>query len=283
MFFYPTIDKFLFWSVNLLPNFLIWSGIASKEAIFIPFAICVCAVSARIVLSPYKILHLTQTIPLLAIFTIMFILRPQFTIAYAFLFFGSLLWRCSKGSLSHFLRYNRYSKSLVLLLSVILVFFIPLTTWLILQSMPEYTSTLMSVSQGYFLSEAANTNRYDIEWVTAGDYLRNMSWGIPQSIIGFNFTEAITKWQYFFSFLDGLFSFYLLFMCAYSPFRKLIHMHKALYVFIFIPSLVSVILILYPFGIFNPGSAIRYKQCITPLLYFYPLYLSSVITMQKKS
>ena len=27
--FYPFIDKFLFWSVNLLPHFLIWSGIAS--------------------------------------------------------------------------------------------------------------------------------------------------------------------------------------------------------------------------------------------------------------
>ena len=76
--FYPFIDKFLFWSVNLLPHFLIWSGIASKEALYIPLAICVCAYSVNIFISPYKKLCLESPYSSI-LFACMFILRPQFT------------------------------------------------------------------------------------------------------------------------------------------------------------------------------------------------------------
>ncbi len=283
LYFYPFINRFLFWSVNALPHFLIWSGIASKEAIYIPLAIYVCARCAHIVTSPHKKYSFRDSILLLAAFIPMCILRPQFTLIYLFLFLGSLFWSYFKGSLSSLLSINKYSTGLIVTLSLILSLSIPLSSWLFLQGLPEYSSSLMSISRGYFLSEAANTNRYHIAWSNADDFLSNMSWGIPQAIIGFTLNEALTKLQYFLSFIEGLFSLCLVFVCAYSPFRRLKPAHKSLYILIFIPSLISIVLILYPFGIFNPGSAIRYKQSITPLLYFYPLFLASAITMQKSN
>jgi hypothetical protein len=33
------------------------------------------------------------------------------------------------------------------------------------------------------------------------------------------------------------------------------------------------IFISYPLGIFNPGSALRYKQALHPVLFFYPLII----------
>lgn len=280
--FYPYINKFLFWSANLLPHFLIWSGIASKEAIYIPLAIYVCACSAYIITAPNKKYRFSKAIPLLITFVFMAVLRPHFTIVYAFLFFGSLFWSHFKSSLSRLLSFNKYSKTLVSILSLILIFSIPLCSWLILQSQPDFASSFMSTSRGYFISEEANTNRYYIVWETADDFLSNMSWGLPQSIIGFTFSEAITKIQFLPSFIEGLFSFYLVFRCSYLPLRRLQPTQKSLYILIFIPSLISIILILYPFAIFNPGSALRYKQSISPLLYFYPLFLSSAIAMQTR-
>jgi len=282
LFFYPFINKFLFWSANSLPHFLIWSGIASKEAIYIPLAIYVCACSAHIITAPKKKYSFSEAILLLIAFAFMAVIRPHFTIVYAFLFFGSLFWSHLKGSLSRLLSFNKYSKSFVAVLSLILAFSIPLCSWLILQSQPDLTSSLMSTSRSYFLSEEANTNRDYIVWETANDFLSNMSWGLPQSIIGFTFSEAVMKFQYLPAFIEGLFSLYLVFRCSYSPFCRLQPSQKLLYILIFIPSLISIILILYPFAIFNPGSATRYKQSISPLLYFYPLFLSSAIAIQKR-
>jgi hypothetical protein len=76
-------------------------------------------------------------------------------------------------------------------------------------------------------------------------------------------------------FLEGLFSILLMIFVILNT-LQLINVNNALrkvVVYGFLPAAVVAIIIHYPFGIFNPGSATRYKQALVPLLYLYPLLL----------
>ena len=136
----------------------------------------------------------------------------------------------------------------------------------------------MSTFQSYFLSYNGNTNRSNIEWDSAASFFSNMPWGIPFSIIGFTPAEVLENVKYLPAFLEGIISFLFLIWLLIKLIGRAkvdLNVRSALYL-CFLPALFIIILAHYPLGIFNPGSAIRYKQSLAPAFYFYPLFILSL-------
>ena len=136
-------------------------------------------------------------------------------------------------------------------------------------------ATYMLQFKYHFLTYTANTNRFDIPWDLFSDFVSNIFWGIPFSIIGFTPTEAIRNPKYLPFFIEGVISFILFIFLLGALVQSISHdaTFKAAVFLCFLPALVFVLLAHYPFGIFNPGSALRYKQSLVPIIYFYPLFM----------
>lgn len=111
------------------------------------------------------------------------------------------------------------------------------------------------------------------------DFIANMWWGLPASIIGPLPEEALARPIFVPIFAEGILSFVLIFYLIYRCLRAATRDETArrLVLLGFIPAVAMALLIHYPFGVFNPGSAIRYKQNLAPLLYFFPVMFLAVI------
>jgi len=139
----------------------------------------------------------------------------------------------------------------------------------------DFLGYVMYMSKSYFLAYDAGSNRWDISWSDLSDFFRNIWWGMPASIIGPTISESLNRPIFIPIFLEGLLSFYLIFYLLFRLLNlsKKEPEYRAIIILGFLPALILALTIHYPFGLFNPGSAVRYKQSIAPLFYFYPLLL----------
>lgn len=276
-YFFPFINIRAFWLANLLPHFLIWSSLASKEAIFLIPSLFLISFCAKLAFD--EPLRRWQTGCYFLILCFIFFMRPTYAIGYGYLLISSLILSSSFSlKIKQILPIKKFSNSSAILLLFIILGVMLFTVYLYAFDSQSDIDTYMSSFQSYFLSYDGNTNRSNIEWDWPVNFFSNMPWGIPFSIIGFTPAEALEQVKYLPAFLEGIIAFLFLI----SLLTKLIRTAKvdsnvrsALY-FCFLPALFIMILAHYPLGIFNPGSAIRYKQSLAPALYFYPLFLLSL-------
>ncbi len=271
---YYFLDKPLFISSLLLPHFLIWSGVVGKEVLaIIGFFLVIKACVDLIIWNKVRV------ITLIIGFFLAAIVRPHYAVSYFYLFCISLLFAKSKikglGLFSP-------SKSFLLFLLVssyclILLFYLE-------KFYVDYLMNYMHLTQQYFLRFVNSTgNRWDINWEYPSDFIVNLPWGLPFSIIGPTWAEALQRPFLFPVFIEGCLAWFLLFLitCQLIRFVKLNPKYSSLIIWGFIPAVIVGLIINYPFGIFNPGSAVRYKQALSPLLYFYPLLLMASVKRKK--
>lgn len=267
---YDFINKPLLAACLFLPHFLIWSGIVGKEALAIAgFLLFIKSCVDLAIRNKLKI------IPLVIGFFLGVVERPHYALAYAYLFFISLVFIKSKIPLMSLFS-PRKSKliflSVMAYLGVLCYQFRPILSGPLLKFMFE--------AQRYFYNFVnSGTNRWDIVWQHPKDFFTNLPWGIPISIIGPTSSEALARPVLFPVFLEGCIAFLLLIFLFYMLMQliKKYPQYSTLIIWGFIPAVLIGLLMNYPFGIFNPGSAIRYKQTLAPLLYFYPLLLTAAI------
>ena len=265
---YLQINRQLFWICNLFPHFLIWSGSSSKEQLVIIFGIFVIGFAAKHL---FLVQKLTFSRFFLVCFSLAFIyyIRPNYFLVY-FTIFITLLFA------SYFNKVKIYRLSLG-----IWTFIFSLITMLAIFFMSAFTSffskdlfNFMERVEGHFLDLPGRANRYDIEWDTISDFFYNSLWGIPQGFIGPTLAESISKPMQFPVFLEGI--VYLFVLCyLFAKLFKIAYTSNRLRIYI-LPYFFVVFLVVfvsYPFGIFNPGSALRYKQALHPVLFFYPLLI----------
>jgi len=276
-FFLPWINKSAFWLANLLPHFLIWSSLASKEAIFIIPSIYLVSFCARLAFDlPFRSWKISFYFMILIF---MFFMRPTYAFGYGYLLISSLILSKSfylKIKQVNFIK--KLSNSSMPILGAFFSGLILLSIWLYIFFAQVDIHAYMLIFQSYFLSYDGNTNRYHIEWGSAASFFSNMHWGIPFSIIGFTPAEALNNLKYLPAFLEGIIAFLFLLWLLIKLCRRSkvdANVRSAVYL-CFLPALIILILAHYPIGIFNPGSAIRYKQSLAPAFYFYPLFLLSL-------
>ncbi len=268
---YKFLNKSLFYSALCLPHFLIWSGVVGKDILLIASFLLV--ISSCVDLT---IRNKIKFFPLMIGLIIPLIIRPQFLLPYGYLLLITFFLINLKNK---FLDTPKNS-TITLILITSFVFILFFIFW---DSISIYLLKLMKhIKFDYFLSQtSARTTRLNIIWENTGDFIFNLWWGVPISIIGPTLHEAFIRPILFPALLEGLFSLGLFVYLIVKTIKFSIDNPKynSFIILGFIPAVLIGLTINYPMGIFNPGSAIRYKQTLAPLFYFYPLLLMSEIKM----
>lgn len=269
---YRCTNKSLFWACMLLPHFVIWSSVAGKEVIAITaFMIVIKSCVDKLVFNKINI-------PQVAIALVVgLLMRPHYFIPYFILFIGTIVKQDNK------LKVAKISQGVsgTLLATVFAVFLAMLAAsygvWI------NFLNTVMTLSEAYFLSYDADSNRLGIAWSNLSDFLGNIWWGIPTSIVGPTLSESLSKIIFIPIFIEGIISFLLIFYLLKLILRLSDResKYRPVIIFGFIPAVIVALVFHYPFGLFNPGSAIRYKQSLAPLFYFYPLLLIAEVKRLK--
>ncbi len=261
------IGRKLFWACNLFPHFLVWSGSSSKEQLVIICGIIIINFAAKRSFAGSRL-----TINLIfVLFSLWFIFltRPNYFIMYLIIFITALF-----SPWLHKIITKRLSVGMWVLpfiLSIIGVTFYLNQTGTFFS---EDVVVFMLKVQNSFLAYTAGSNRTDIQWNDMSDFIYHSLWGIPQGFIGPTLIEAISKPVQFPAFLEGLVYFSILCylfinLVKLARISRTLKVHILPYIFICF----VIVFISYPFLMFNPGSALRYKQAMHPILIFYPLLI----------
>lgn len=265
------IDRKILYICFLLPSFQIWTSIAGKEVIAIAGFLFFIKWLVNVQFGrKNKIIFLGLGI----VFGLL--LRPHYGIAYVYLAISSIL--LSNVKFANFTKWFYILSLIVLSTILMLILAITVDTWSI------KFLTVLDIIKNYFLSsDTSYANRYYIQWGTISNYFNNMVWGFFISIVGPTFYETINRVTYAPFFIEGIISFILTTYIYYRYYKATENnpFYRKFFYFSFIPATLILLMIHYPFGIFNPGAAIRYKQNITPLIYFYPLLVLACINESK--
>lgn len=263
--YYSFVNKLLFWSCILLPQFIIWSSAAGKEVIAITAFLVVIKSTVDLAIKPKSEVKI-HYLGLSLLFA--FLMRPHYFIPYLLLFLSVFLI----SKIKSFNRIN-FTGGVALVTLVAIGFILGLVLIITYEQWYSFLNSVMATSKSYFLSFDAGSNRLEIQWSSVSDFFANMWWGLPTSIIGPTPVEALQRPLFIPVFIEGLFSLLLIFYLVFKLLGVVANypQYKAMVVYGLIPALIMALVIHYPFGIFNPGSALRYKQALAPLFYFYPI------------
>ncbi len=266
---YTQINPILFWTCNLLPHFLVWSGSSSKEQIVIIFGIIVIDFAAKRSFAARRLTIINLILVFISLWFI-YIIRPNYFVIYFTIFAISLL-----ASSLHKIKIYRFSVGVWTLIFIMAIMGLTFVAAFDAKFFSEDVVTFMKAVERDFLHYLhAGSNRYNIQWNDISDFMYNSLWGIPQGFIGPTLLEAISKPVQFPVFLEGVVYLYILcylfvrlFQLANASNKLRVHILPYLFVTFVI------VFVSYPHLIFNPGSSLRIKQSMHPVLIFYPLLI----------
>ena len=265
---YTQINPKLFWTCNLLPHFLVWSGSSSKEQIVMICGIIVIGFVAKRSFAGSRLTIMSLISVFIALWFIYFI-RPNYFVIYFTIFAISLF-----APLLHKIIINRFSIGVWALTFILTTMGVIFFASFDATFFSEDVIVFMEAVEQSFLSYDGGSNRTNIQWESILDFMYNSLWGIPQGFIGPTLFEAISKPVQFPVFLEGV--VYLFILCyLFVRLFKLAGESKMLRVYILPYFFVALVIVFvsYPYLIFNAGSALRYKQSMHPVLIFYPLLI----------
>ncbi len=225
-----------------VPSFGIWTSIVSKESVSVFFMGVILAAFIDI----FEGRKIERKILLVISLYLCLIFKPQYMVGIASL--AVYLFIVRTFSL------KAYGKLFTFLLFVF-------CSALLLYVMRDYIDMLAVMMPQHFESDGSSTRENEI-WVDKYDVFFNAPYGMFVAFIGPTFAEALSKPQFFMAFIESsiiVFSFlYLTLKCfLFSIMKKKFNIH--LFSLFFIVT-VWVLFVHYPFGVLNPGSAIRYRE-----------------------
>lgn len=240
-----------------LPNFGVWTSVASKEAVGVFFMGIILGFVIDII-KKNKIKNYTV---ISFAFYLCGIFKPQYLIG-----IGAVLIFCV---LSRGLRLKGFEK-------LFLIWFLFIASFLVLYLFRHEISQLSLLIPVHFPMDAGSTRIHDI-FVNKFDVFWNAPYGIFIGFMGPTLAEALIKPTH----LAVLLESYLILFIFLFLLLKLILMCIAtgkLNVFlagVFIIGTFWILLVHYPVAALNPGSALRYRQNFFPFLsvLFYFCYL----------
>jgi len=258
----------LFWLCNLFPHFLVWSGSSSKEQLVIVAGIIVINFAARRSFAE-KNLDISLIFVLLAM-SLLFIIRPNYFVIYFAIFitaiFSPWMLKIVPGRLSVGVWVLFYS-----LLTIGVLAYLALTSTFFSEDVVKF---MLRVETSFHAYTESGSNRYNIQWNEFYDFLYNSFWAIPQGFIGPTLLEGISKPIQFPAFLEGILFISILGYLFIELLKLSIKSRiLRLYLLPYFYTCFIIIFVSYPYLMFNPGSALRYKQAMHPILIFYPLLI----------
>lgn len=245
-----------------LPTFCIWTSICSKECIGLFFSVILGLLIVRYIEGQFKI----GVKEFLAIILVVFF-KPQYL---PFIIATLLYLR---------LTYDSYSQKKIVFLSVIYIFIIIWIIYLFRDLIDLYS---LGVQKAFdFDSQYSDSTRITSVFVNRYDFFLKAPLGMITAFWGPTLSEALQKPFHMFVFLE---SFVLLILMLYFAknmlnrmfFRRIVNIRLLTSYWVLFT---GILFVHYPFGIFNSGSATRYRN---NFLFLFIILLIYVFTTYKK-
>ncbi|AKJ43442.1 hypothetical protein [Pragia fontium] len=239
-----------------LPSFGVWTSIFSKE-IFVLFSFCICVGGLIDQLNDKrKFFSIFQIFALL----LLTFIKPHYSITIYFSMLTILFYKIGiKSELS-------ISLNIVVFCLVILI------SMHYIDSIFEYSQIMPK----HFSSDGGTTRKNEF-WHNEYDFFTFMPIGLPMAFSGPTLVEAINNVKLFPFFFEGTFLFILL---VYYNLTSIIVRKKVntLALSLFFSFTCMILITHYPFGLFNAGSAMRYRSgFILPMCVFL-IYMKQYVT-----
>lgn len=247
---YPFLNSNLFFLLLLMPNFLIYTSVFSKEAVSTVFG----AIFAVWVISyvegnfKIKILYILATI-------ICIIFKPQFVpFVFEALFF---IWITKR------------------IHSKFIITFIALSIWILNIAVIYYYRDIIDegaqIFKLNFLWGEPKSTRETDDFSEKYGVFKNLPYGMFISFWGPTIKEMMAKPAQLLAGIESFLIFIIYFLIFIGAIIKRNITTKIFWAFSFI--FLGLLVMHYPFGYFNPGSAIRYRQNFHLLFAILLIYL----------
>jgi hypothetical protein len=240
-------DRFYFYIFTCSLSTGIWSSIHSKEAVGTFFMSIIIAFIIKVKLEKKIVTNPIETIALLLCFTF----KPHYLIAiisiYIFLIIIRILKPKGGGQLS-----------LIILIAAIqikiLLFFKKI---IYLYSINIYN---------HFSPEEINSTRKNI-FFNENDFFIHAPYGMYIGFIGPTFSEAYNRIIKLIFFIESHLLLFIIILYILKSLKNLMTFKLNIMAFsLLILSLFWILFAHYPFGVFNPGTAIRYRSNFMPFI-----------------
>lgn len=248
-------------AIVLLPNFGVWASVIGRESLFIGllglFMGATIGYQAR-----GGVLKLLLAITCVAG---MVLIRSPFGFAMGLFLMMFLLYvRGPSLHLSIGVQALGYAAVAALVLAVI---------W---PQLDDYIANdVLPKARSYFTIGSATTRTW-IHLATTGTLFKSLWWTIPLSLLGPTPGEVLARPVMLPFLLAGLAIMGLLGFGIYSAFRAPAGRPRKLLVLGWMPAMAVILVAYVPFGVYNPGSGIRYASCFLLFLIYPSMLLSSL-------
>lgn len=255
-------------AILLNPNFGVWASVTGRESLFVGLL----AFFMGTVLGHYRRRRVAHVLVAPLCVAGMIYIRAPFGVGIALFYLIYLLYA--------------WGPRLRLSVGVQAIFFLALAAIGVSLAWPyiDYyiSNEVLPLAQSYF-TIASTTTRTWIHLRTAGDLMSGLWWILPLSLIGPTPAEAIARPVMLPFMAAGLVVFGLLLYSVYvALFKSPRGPARGILVLGWLPAMFVILVSYAPFGIYNPGSGIRYASCFLLFLAFPSLLLSAISATQAK-
>lgn len=240
-----------------LPNFCIWTSVCSKEIFGLLFSAVLGVLLIHFLSGNYKITKKDLFASYLCL-----LFKPQY---YPFIVQALLL--------IYFL--NKPNKSKIYRTRVGGIFLI--TNLFVLYLIKDIVNEYADIISMHFMSFDGASNRNEDIWLCNNDFFRKAPIGMFIAFFGPTLNEMLTKFTHFLAGIESLVIIGIFFWMSKNIFFRFLATWRInlLISFPYFIVITGICFLHYPFGIFNSGSAIRYRTNFIFLFILLFLYLYS--------
>ena len=243
-----------------LPSFGIWTSIASKEAVSVFFMGIILAAYIDV----YHRMPVRNKLLLVLAVYLCLIFKPQYMIGIFALFSFTFVARE--------LSFSVWAKSFLYIVAIGLGV-------AVLYYFRDLVDSLSKTMPAHFTMEAGSTRKNTI-WVGQYDFYRNAAYGMYIAFVGPTLQEALSKPVHMMAWIESMIILTVFSVLSLNYVLKVACSSRLNVMFLAGFSLVAfwILLVHYPFGALNPGSAIRYRESFYAFLVclFYFMYRNAM-------
>lgn len=247
-----------------LPSFGIWTSIASKEAVGVFYMGIILGYIIDLLENKKRKIRLIEYLA----FYLLFIFKAHF--------FAAIIPILVYIKISYWLHLRTFGKSILLLAHIVISisFF---------YYFKDIISDISFTIPNHFSMDAGSTRENDI-WVGEYDVFLNAPYGMFIAFWGPTFYEVLEKPIQGIAFFESLIIFCLFIYFIYKASWLVLKSGKIniIYLSIFFMATFWLLFVHYPFGVLNPGSAIRYRENFYGFLVVLLFYLYQKIKERYK-
>lgn len=256
------VSSYILLSLISLPNFCIWTSVCSKEIAGLTFSAILGVLLVNFMNGKYKIRKRDYLATYLCL-----IFKPQY--------FPFIL----QGLVMTYLINERCRTAKAKFLFGIFVIFCNFVILLLIRDIVNEYAQIIPI---HFTSLDAASNRNEDIWAHENDFFLKAPVGMLEAFWGPTLSEMLSKPTHLLAGLESLFMMGLFVYLSWKLISRFLFAYKvnATIVPTYFVIFSGICFLHYPFGIFNPGSAIRYR---TNFIFLFMLLLLHLYVRYKKN